>query len=187
MCRGAENYFATILDELTFVDPVPQGKTMTLDDPELFRYPVAYIVEVGSWAPSQAEADGLRNYLLKGGFLIVDDFRGPQELWNFESAMNQLLPGVLFFDVEAGHRIWDVFFHISDPLALAPPTYTEHVPRYLGIFENNDPTGRLVVIMNLNNDIGEYWEWSGDGFIPIPLTNEAFKYGVNSVIYAMTN
>ena len=78
-------------------------------------------------------------------------------------------------------------FHISNPGALAPATCTQHVPAYLGIFEGNDPRGRLMAMINSNQDIGEYWEWSPDGFIPIPLTNEAYKFGVNYIIYAMMN
>ena len=190
LCRrgtAAEDLFAIILDETTLLKPHLEGRVLTLDDPELFRYPVAYIVEVGGWYPSQAEADGLRNFLLKGGLIIVDDFRGPQELVSFQSAMGQVLPGVKFFPLEAEHELWDVFFHIPDPLALAPSTYPEHVPTYLGIYEENDPSGRLLAILKFNQDIGEYWEWSTGGFIPIPLTNEAYKYGVNYIIYSMTH
>jgi hypothetical protein len=139
------------------------------------------------WHPSEAEVHGLRAFLQKGGFLIVDDFRDAYELRNFHSQMTRVLGSVELLAVEAGHRIWDSFFHIPNPSALAPSTYTQHVPTYLGIFEDDDPGGRLMVMINFNQDIGEYWEWSPDGFIPIPLTNEAYKFGVNYIIYAMTH
>ena len=61
------------------------------------------------------------------------------------------------------------------------------MPQYLGLFEDNDPTKRLAVIANYNNDIGEYWEFSDVGWYPIDLSNEAYKLGVNYVIYAMTH
>ena len=190
MCRrgeAAENLFATILDETTLLDPHLKGKVLTFDDPDLFRYPVAYIVEVGSWRPSPEEVEGLRSFLLKGGFLIVDDFRDAREMVSFQAQMERVLGSATLFPVEAGHSIWDSFFHIANPSALAPSTYTQHVPAYLGIYENDDPRGRLMAIINFNQDIGEYWEWSPDGFIPIPLTNEAYKFGVNYIIYAMTH
>lgn len=190
LCRrgsAAEDLFAIILDETTLVGTHREGRILTLDDPELFRYPVAYIVEVGSWSPSDAEAKGLRDFLLKGGLLIVDDFRGPSELRSFQNEMGRVLPGARLLPLQAGHRVWDVFFHIPDPSALAPSTYPEHVPTYLGIFEENDPSRRLLAVINFNQDLGEYWEWSADGFLPIPLTNEAYKFGVNYIIYAMTH
>jgi hypothetical protein len=190
MCRrgdAAENLFAIILKETTAIDPHMKGKVLALDDPELFRYPIAYIVEVGEWQPSPEEVKGLRDFLLKGGFLIVDDFRDAYELRSFQTQMTRVLGTVELFPVEAGHRIWDSFFHIPNPGALAPSTYTQHVPAYLGIFEDNDPRGRMMAMINFNQDIGEYWEWSPDGFIPIPLTNEAYKFGVNYIIYAMTH
>lgn len=54
-----------------------------------------------------------------------------------------------------------------------------------GFFEHNDPNRRLMVIANYNHDIGDYWEWSGSDYWPVDLTNEAFKLGVNYVIYGM--
>ena len=61
------------------------------------------------------------------------------------------------------------------------------VPAYFGLHEANDPERRLMVIANYNNDIGEYWEYSGTGWYPIDLSNDAYKLGVNYVIYAMTH
>jgi hypothetical protein len=58
---------------------------------------------------------------------------------------------------------------------------------YLGLFEDNDPTKRLMAILNYNNDIGDYWEWSDMGYYPIDLSNEAYKFGVNYLVYAMTH
>lgn len=58
---------------------------------------------------------------------------------------------------------------------------------YHGIFEDNDPAKRLMVIANYNGDMGEFWEWSDSGFVPIDLSNEAYKLGVNYVIYTLTH
>ena len=60
-------------------------------------------------------------------------------------------------------------------------------PRFYGVYENNDPDGRLMLVANYNNDIGEYWEYSDTGWLPIDLSNEAYKFGVNYVMYAMTH
>jgi hypothetical protein len=183
----AEANFLRILDEITTVDTDADHRlVLATDDPELFRYPIAYIVEVGYWQPGEAEVEGLRQWLLKGGFLIVDDFRGP-DLRNFERQLQRVLPGARLFELDGTHELFDSFFRIPDPLALAPPTYPQYAPVYLGVFEDNDPTRRLMMVLNYNNDIGDYWEFSDVGYYPIDLSNEAYKFGVNYIVYAMTH
>jgi hypothetical protein len=185
----AERNFARILDATTFVDTYMEGNSgriLTLDDPDLFKYPFAYVVEVGAWQPSQEEVRGLREYLLKGGFLVVDDFRGG-DINNFVYQIQRVLPGFEIQLMPHDHEIFDSFFFIEDPAALVPP-YGWEVPRYLGIFEDNDPVeGRIMVMINYNQDIQEYWEYSDQGYYPIDLSNEAYKFGVNYVIYAFTH
>ncbi|MBT8395401.1 MAG: DUF4159 domain-containing protein, partial [Gemmatimonadetes bacterium] len=89
--------------------------------------------------------------------------------------------------IPEGHAIFDSFFFIEDPLSLVPP-YGWNVPQYMGIFENNDPVnGRVMVMINFNQDLQEYWEFSDQGYYPIDLSNEAYQFGVNYLIYAFTH
>ncbi|MBW3535388.1 MAG: DUF4159 domain-containing protein, partial [Gemmatimonadetes bacterium] len=156
----AETNFLKILDATTYVGTDLEGRVILgLDDPELFRYPVAYIVEVGYWSPSEEEASALRSWLLKGGFLIVDDFRGP-DIRNFEAQLQRVLPGARLLEVPNDHDIFDSFFHIPDPHALHPPTFRQYAPVYLGVYEDNDPERRLMIMVNYNQDMAEYWEFS---------------------------
>ena len=186
----AERNFAKILTATTFVNTYEGGSNiLTFDDPLLPNYPLAYVSEPGFWELSEAEEEGLRNYLLKGGFVIFDDFGGPRDWANFEAQMRRVLPQGAFHDLsdlDPPPTIFDSFFEISDPEALAPP-YRGGWPQYLGIFEDNDPAKRLMIVANYNNDLGDYWEFSDAGWLPIDLTNEAYKFGVNYVIYAMTH
>jgi hypothetical protein len=183
----AETNFAKIVSETTLIDPFMDGsRILRMDDPDIFRYPLAYVVEVGYWDANDAEIEALGNYLRKGGFLIVDDFRGPQ-MYQLEDIFRRAVPELRIMEVPTDHRIFDSFFHIEDPHALAPPTFPQYRPMYLGLFEDNDPTGRLLAILNYNNDIGDYWEYSDLGYYPIDLSNEAYKFGVNYLIYAMTH
>jgi len=182
----AERHFMRIIEETTFVDPLVDGSNiLRTDDPDLLKYPVAYIVEVGSWNPSDEEAAGLGLYLRKGGFLIVDDFRGDWNLSNFEVQMNRAIPGAALVELDETHEIFDSFFRI-DPQAVVPP-YGARYPTYYGIFEDNDREKRLMAIVNYNNDIAEYWEFSDMGYFPIDLSNEAYKLGVNYIVYALTH
>ena len=181
-----EVHFTKILDEITLLRPRTDGSNiLSLDDPELFNYPIAYMAEPGFWSVSDTEADAFRKYLLKGGFVIFDDFRGGD--WdNLQEQMRHVLPDGRWQELDGTAAIFHSFFEIDNPLDLAPP-YGGMAPSYWGIYENNDPKKRLMVIANVNNDISEYWEWSDTGYAPVDLSNEAYKFGVNYVIYALTH
>jgi hypothetical protein len=184
----AEYNFLQILKETTYLGTQAEGSNvLTFDDPELLKYPIAYIVEVGYWNPSDDEVRALGEYLLKGGFLIVDDTRDERgfELRNFAAHMERALPGLALVTLDHDHDIFDSFFRV-DPLAVIPP-YGPRDAQYYGIFEDNDPEKRMLVMFNFNNDIAEYWEYSDMGYFPIDLANEAYKLGVNYVVYAHTH
>ena len=184
-----------IMREVTALRPFVQrgdivgGNIFALDDPELLKYPVAYFSEPGGWLPNDKEVAGFRNYLLKGGFVVFDDFgemRGiDQGDWlNTVTQMQRVLPGCQFVRLEPEHPIFHSFYDIS--LDIINRTY-RGIPVYYGIYENNDPKKRLLAILNYNNDIGEYWEFSDEGFDPIAITNEAYKLGVNYLVYGLTH
>jgi len=181
----ADRHLMKILSEITLLRPhMDDSNIFTLDDPELHRYPVAYMSEPGYWTLTEQEAEGLRTYLAKGGFLIFDDFR--QEHWyNFEEQLRRVLPAQRLVALDASHPVFHAFFEI-DPARFVSP-YGGLTPTFHGIFEDNDPAKRLQVIANYDNDLGEYWEFSDTGWVPIDLSNEAYKFGVNYIVYGMTH
>jgi hypothetical protein len=181
-----EVHFSKILDELTNLRIRTDGSNiLAIDDPELFNYPVAYMAEPGHWGITEKEATALRSYLLKGGFLIFDDFRGGD--WdNLQYQMRTVLPESTWIQLDGASKVFHSFFEIGNPETLAAP-YGGLPPTYWGLFENNDPNKRLMAIANVNNDISEYWEFSDTGVAMVDLTNEAYKFGVNYVIYGLTH
>lgn len=181
-----ERNFMAILTDLTTVGPhVGRSNVLTMDDPELFRYAVAYLSEPGYWLPNAREAAGLRDWLHKGGFLIVDDFLLGQ--WgNFERQMLRVLPGARLARLAVSHPIFNSFFAIPTLDGLNHPGTPSARAEYWGIFEDNDPRRRLMVIVNYNNDIGDYMEWTGAGWYPINFTNDAYKLATNYVVYGLT-
>ena len=184
----AESNFGKILDELTTMSPWLGGSNvLAMDDPELFKYPIAYLSEPGYWQLSEAEARNLRNYLLKGGFLILDDMNGPYQLRNAYEQIKRILPENEIHELDASHPVFDSFFHMEEENIRIPHPYGQGTARYFGFFEHDDPDGRLMIVINHDNDIGDYMEWSDRGFIPIALSNEAYKLGVNYVVYALTH
>jgi hypothetical protein len=183
----AEQHLARILKSLTALDIRMDGSLiLALDDPELFKYPIAFMWEPGFWNLTDREAESFRAYLLKGGFAVFEDFDGAQQWSVFEAQMRRVLPDARFVKLDSSHRIFNSFFNIKDIDSIVHPMTGLH-PNYFGIFEDNDPSKRLIAIANVNGDLSEYWEFSDTGFAPVDLNNEAYKYGINYVIYGLTH
>ncbi|HUC75688.1 MAG TPA: DUF4159 domain-containing protein [Vicinamibacterales bacterium] len=187
----AERNLTSIMNEVSNVSPHIDGSNvLTLDDPQLLRYPVAYMTEAGYWTMTDQEAAAFRAYLLKGGFVIFDDFRGNFRGgggWeNFETNMLRVLPGARIVDLDPKHPIFHSFFEI-DSFEIIPQYYDQGAPVFRGIFENNDPTKRLLAMVNFNTDVSNYWEFSATGLKPIDESNQAYKLGVNYLVYGLTH
>ena len=184
-----------IMNEVSYLGAhVDEINVLTLDDPELFKYPVAYIIEVGWWTLTDREAAALRAYIQKGGFVIVDDFKTRRLARHRRRRL-----GAVRGEHEARAARRAVRRHAtrrirsstrsskSTTLDNFPQAYNSGQPIFRGVFEDNDPNKRLLMIVNYNTDISQFWEWSGRGLRPFDETNEAYKLGVNYLIYGMTH
>ncbi|MEJ2202683.1 MAG: DUF4159 domain-containing protein [Gemmatimonadota bacterium] len=181
----ADQHLSRILDELTLIPTETRDTNVfDLDDPQLFRHPIAYISEPGDWDMTDEQAQRLREYVLKGGFLIFDDFERNQ-FDNMAYQLRRALPEVHPIQIGPEHPIFGSFFKIEDiyfPHPLVPVT-----PIYWGLFEDNDPTRRMFAIINHNNDIAEYWEFSDRAWFPVDITNDAYKLGINYVVWGLSH
>lgn len=197
--RG-DGHLMKILQETTSIDPNLEPAIVGLDEPAMFDYPILYMCEPGYWTLNPKETANLRAFFQKGGFMIFDDFFGRAAL-NLEERLREVLPEARFIEIPMEHPVWDTFFKIGAP----PRDRSGRVSgvsafgrgfgygnrgaptTYHGIFEDNDPKKRLMVIANYDGDISEFWEWSDTGYAPIDLSNEAYKVGVNYMIYGLTH
>jgi hypothetical protein len=181
-----------IVSEISSMRPHTDAtNVIAIDDPELFRYPVAFLVEAGYLTLDEKEVLALRKYLTRGGFLIIDDSREDAERgnsgWANMVAMLQLvLPDLHPIDLDVSHPIFHAFFDIPS-FDIVRQFYDPGPPVFRGIFENNDPKQRLLVMINFNTDISNYWEYSALGFMPMEESNEAYELGVNYLFYALTH
>ena len=183
-----ERNFMTLLRDLSTVNNhVQESNIHTMDDPALSKYPIAYLSEPGWWHPSESEAKGLRTWLAKGGFLIVDDFYFAQQWANFENSMRMVLPECRIVKLDVSHPIFNSFFQLKTLDGMTHPDNKNAKAEYLGIFENNDPKRRLLAIINYNNDIGDYMEWSGQGWYAVNMSNDAYKLATNYIVYGLTH
>jgi hypothetical protein len=186
----AEANLMKIMREVTALRPhIDQSNALAFDDPELMKYPIAYMTEAGFWTMTDREAAAFRKYLLKGGFVIFDDFREDFRGggWaNFTMQMQRVLPESRITDLDASHPIFHSFFDI-DSFDGLPQYYDRGRPIFRGIFEDNDPKKRLLAMINFNTDVSNFWEFSATGFVPIEESNEGYKLGVNYLTYALTH
>ena len=184
----AERNLSSILREISTVrtfDGITGGNVFSLDDEEIFQYPVLWVSEPGYWVPSDNQVASLRAYLLKGGFMIFDDFTF-QHFENLVYQMDRVFPELRPIQMTGNEPIWHSFFDVAPgELRLNDGGYGRAT--YWGLFEGNDPTGRQIAIMNVDNDIGEFMEYSATGFSPVDVTNEAYKLAVNYIMYALTH
>jgi hypothetical protein len=185
-----ESHLGRIIDDLTSMRPTHDlNNVLRMDDPELLKFPVAYLSEPGYWFPTESEAAGLRTYLAKGGFLIVDDFHFANEWAVFEVAMRQVLPGARIERLDLSHPVFNSFFPIKSLNVPYPGRLGEQglMGEFYGIHDPTDPSRRLMVVINYNMDIGDYMEHSPSGLYAVAPTNEAYKFGINYLVYALTH
>lgn len=179
------------LSDFTFVDS--RNRELAATDPEIFQYPFVYAVEVGYMNLSEQEVAALREYLLRGGFLVVDDFHGPYEWDNFYRQIKRVLPEYEPRDLDVSHPIFQCYYEIDRLIQIPGYHYVfsgrtsekgGFNPRYMGI-ENDE--GRLMVMINHNVDLGDAWEWFEREAYPREFAHLAMKLGINYVVYSMTH
>ena len=189
----AETHFRQGLSRLTRVDTGEQARILRITDDTIFDYPWLYAVEVGYWSLNDVEAARLREYLLRGGFMIVDDFHGRREWLGFTETLKQVFPDRPILDIPADDEVLHVMYDL-DQLIQIPglvsirngTTYEKGGidPHWRGVYDDN---GRLMLAINHNMDLGDAWEHADDPYYPEPMTGLAYRFAVNYVIYAMTH
>lgn len=186
-----EDNLTLLLPQLTAIrqNPHANGTILRMDDPELMKFPIAYLSEPGHWYPSDSEVEGLRTYLDKGGFLIVDDFHFAEEWVVFERAIRRVIPDALIERLDLTSPVFGAFFQIESLVVPYPGRLGQQglTGEFYGIHDRNDRSRRLSVVINYNMDIGDYMEHSTEGILPVDPTNEAFKFGMNYLIYGLTH
>ena len=205
--------FSLRLSQLTAleVSHTPQGTpahaVVRLDEPELFNYPFVYMVEIGSLALTPPERQGLHTYLMRGGFLLVDDFWGDNAWENWQYEIGQVLPADEYpiVEIPPDHELFSIVFHLEEMPQVPAVNNYEHwaqtgisyesrfnYSRYgnrarcTGIF---DKKGRLMVVALHNTDLGDGWEREGEhfGYFEEFSAKKAYPMGINIVVYALTH
>jgi hypothetical protein len=188
----ADEQFLVALRRLTVVDASASHHALSLDDALLRDFPFLYVLEVGSLTLHPDQAEMLREYLLAGGFLVIDDFWGSWAWEHFEGQMRLVFPERAIVDVPLEHPVFHAFYDIDEILqvpnvhqASGGPTheFDGRVPHVRGIFDDD---GRLMVLINWNTDLGDAWEWADVPYYPLRYSTYAYEIGINFVVYGMS-
>jgi len=197
----AEYHFMQGLSRLTRIDgtPVERGgfgaHQISLLDDTLFDFPWIYAVEVGYWHLDNREAARLREYLLRGGFLMLDDFHGSFQWDQFAESMLRVFPDRPILDIPETDEIFHVLYDLDERIQIPGLAALWNgrtweggedgkPPHWRGIYDDD---GRLMVAINHNMDLGDAWEHADDPGYPEPMTGLAYRFAVNYVIYAITH
>jgi hypothetical protein len=195
----ADNHFSLGVGRLTRLD-VGDPRHFRIADNQLFDNPWVYATQAGWWDLSDAETARLHEYLLRGGFLVTDDFWG-EEAWDvFRRTMDRVMPNRPITDLAPSDAVMHVLYDIEEKdrtfipgtrhLRIGPggsvvvqqPPGT--VPAWRAIFDDKD---RMVVAANYNTDVGDAWEYADSPYYPEPMTALAYRYGINYIVYSMTH
>jgi Domain of unknown function (DUF4159) len=184
------------IHRLTGIRVHPNPHVMEILDKDLFKFPFAYAVEVGGMYLDKEEAARLREYLLRGGFMYVDDFWGPDQFANFEEQIAKVFPEYKMERLPLTHPVFHTFFDV-DTVTQIPnrsngcrddgQTWEDNRDRNPGIFGISDEDGRLMVLVTYNSDLGDAWEYMDLPCYPVKFSGQAYRMGLNFMIYAMTH
>jgi hypothetical protein len=191
----ADITFLAALRRLTRIDARSYQQVVDLDSDAIFNFPFVYAVQVQSWTFSEQQAARLREYLLKGGFLMVDDFHGTQDWESFLRGMRMVLPADQYpiTDLADQDEIFHVLYDIGQRFQVPGEQYVNtgrtyekdgYVAKWRAI---RDDHGRVIVAICHNMHLGDAWEWADDSSYPEPFASMAFRVGIDYVMYSMTH
>jgi hypothetical protein len=184
---AAEQHILQVTTETSLIDTDRMSyKVLELASPEIFDYPFAYVSEPGEMWLNEQEVENLREYIDRGGFVMVDDFGGQnneaREYETFHANLRRVFPDREMFELTEDHPIFHNFYDIQSINAIHPMTGVKSV--FLGF---PDERGGLAMIICFRNDVGDFWEYIDNPRYPVLPSAEALKLGLNFLHYAMTH
>ena len=179
---------------LTRIDTRSVEQVVSLDGTgEIYNWPTLYAVEVGHWRLPDGQAAQLREFLLRGGFLMVDDFHGTEEWDTFVQSMHKVFPDRAIVELSNSDPIFHTVYDLSERFQVPGAQYFDtgktyekdgYQPRWRAIF---DDEGRVIVAICHNMDLGDAWEWSDDARYYEKWASLAYRIAVNYFVYDLTH
>jgi hypothetical protein len=158
-------------------------RIIELGSDEVFEYPIAYVSEPGEMELTDEEVTNLREFVDRGGFVLMDDFDGPVQWEQMRSQVLRALPGSDFQPLPLEHPAFQTYAPLEtfDDMAANVPGGSI---TYYGLFTE---AGRLAILAGHNNDLANFWDWYGDGGMPLKPSTDAFRLGTSAVLFSITH
>ncbi len=187
----ADRHFSQALRRLTRIHTRSVEQVINLDNgDEVFNWPWVYAVQVGEWGLTSQQGKVLREYLLRGGFFMADDFHGPYEWEVFAKSMKLVFPDRQIVDIEDSDPIFHTLYDLDDRFQIPGQAHlragykNERGAHWRAI---RDDSGRIMVAISYNSDIGDAWEWADNAQYPEKFADLAIRIGVNYIVYSMSH
>jgi len=160
----------------------PSYRLLELSDPAIFEYPFAYVSEPGEMELTESEVVNLREYVNRGGFILIDDF-DREHMDNLREEMLRVFPDRVFERLTVDNPIFDLAYQVEDLESMAPFTQGP-APVYYGLANS---MGHIAILACHNNDLANFWEWYGSPQYPLRPSTDAFRIGTNVLVHSMTH
>lgn len=190
----ADMNFLRGVARLTNIRVMSDPIVLRFDDERIFDYPFLYMLEVGQGGGltlTPSETENLREYLLRGGFLLIDDFWGQRQWDNFMSAFSQVFPDREVIELQNDHEIFHCYYDIDGPQMIPAlgrsDDFGEQGIDYATNHAILDDSGRVMVLINWNSDMGDGWEHTYHPAYPTNYANSAYQLGINYLMYSLTH
>jgi hypothetical protein len=189
----ADRHFSQAVRRLTRIHTRSVEQPVNLDEGDAYDWPWLYAVQVGEWGLTDAQGKLLREYCLRGGFFMADDFHGQEEWYEFESRMKKAFPEYPIRDIEDSDAIFHTVYDLNDRYQIPGQAHLYNGYKggadgrgahWRGIF---DTQGRVMVAISYNSDVGDAWEYADDPRYPARFADLAIRLGVNYIVYSMTH
>jgi hypothetical protein len=189
----ADRHFVQALRRLTRLQVRSVEQPINLDEAGQYDFPWLYAVQAGRMDLSDSQARGLREYLLRGGFFMADDFWGESDWDTFMTSMRKVFPDRQPVELTNGDAIFHTIYDLDDRYQVASEGSVQRGVSYKcqncpdhwrGIYDDH---GRLMVAITFQSDVGDSWEWADEPTYPSRYSALGIRIGVNYVVYAMTH
>jgi hypothetical protein len=181
---NSDEHINSLMAEATAIDVQPDSYLIVeLGSPDVFKYPFAYVSEPGEMDLNEKELTNLREYIDRGGFILVDDFDGPAQFGQLRRQLERAFPERPLFPLTIDHPVFRIFFQI-DALNIVAPYLVGGDPVFYGF---SNAQGELAMVACFNNDLANFWDWIDRRAYPLKPSVEAFRLGINFAMYAMTH
>jgi hypothetical protein len=189
----SDHQFVQGVQRLTRIETRPAERVVDPDSDDIYNWPWIFVEDAGAWTLNAKQAARMRDYLLRGGFMMLDDTHGDYEWDRMMDGIRQIFPDRAVEELPDNDEIFHVFYDLDKRFQIPGTRYIwggrrytpdSAVPHWRAI---RDDRGRIMVAICHNSDVGDAWEWADSPDYPQQPMELAYRIGINYILYGMTH